>query len=149
MNFWDDDTIIKRFFDKVNKTEGCWEWTANKNHKGYGTLRLNGKMRMAHRTSFEIYHKRSIIEEMFILHSCDNRKCVNPLHLSEGTHQENMDDMVMKGRVKTKLTEEQIIEIKQKYTEQKISQFVLAKDYNVNQSQISRYINGKRWKRLN
>lgn len=52
----------------------------------------------------------------FALHSCDNPKCVNPAHLRWGTRQENIDDMVSRGRhrqsVPRKLNDAQVAAIR-------------------------------------
>lgn len=90
-----------RFWSKVAvKTENeCWEWTANRNNKGYGMFSLGsiiGK-KLAHRLSYEESFGK-IPEGMEILHSCDNPSCVNPSHLSAGTRKDNMVDAVQKGR---------------------------------------------------
>jgi len=92
-----------RFWAKVAKTEdGCWNWTASKRHKGYGAFcyyRDDGTLVQgrAHRYSWEI-HNGDIPDGMFVLHSCDNPACVNPDHLFLGTNQDNVDDMMRKGR---------------------------------------------------
>ena len=88
---------MQRFWDKVEKTDGCWVWTASKNRQGYGYFRFDGKMRKAHRMAW-LFAIGEIPEGMMVCHSCDNPSCVNPEHLWLGTGQDNMDDMNTKGR---------------------------------------------------
>lgn len=75
----------------------CWEWVGTKNADGYGLLIWDGKQYLAHRVSYEL-HRRPVPEGLFICHTCDNPSCVNPAHLYAGTHQDNMDDKVARGR---------------------------------------------------
>lgn len=86
-----------RFFNKVKKTDTCWNWIGAKNRYGYGKIMVNGKRVLAHRLSWEIH--RGSIPDLCVLHRCDNRKCVNPFHLFLGTIQDNVRDCVNKGRV--------------------------------------------------
>ena len=79
-----------RFWAKVKKTDGCWIWTATKT-KGYGRMKVDGKMKLAHRFSYEI-HKGAIPSGLEVMHACNNKPCVNPDHLSAGTHSKNIAD---------------------------------------------------------
>ena len=90
---------MKRFWDKVDKTDGCWLWTASVNPKtGYGQFsRHHGQPVDAHRFSCELAHG-PIPERHDVHHICHVRRCVNPAHLFVGTRRDNHHDMVAKGR---------------------------------------------------
>lgn len=112
-----------RFLERtsIGKLEDCWNWTGPRQRKGLGYGVFGGR-RLAHRVSFEFF-KSDIPKGMHVLHTCDNPACVNPLHLFVGTHQDNMTDMVKKGRSllnkqkgqdhrNAKLTERDVLEIR-------------------------------------
>ncbi len=144
-------TPEQRFWPKVDKTgnKGCWQWTSTLDYTGYGRFHVSPQQRgaMAHRYSYEL-HYGSIPEGFDCLHKCDNPACVNPDHLFLGTHQDNMTDMVKKGRVAKKLTKQDVLNIRQLYTSRKWRQKEIAKRYNVHQSHISYIVNYKYWKHI-
>lgn len=82
-------SLDERFWDKVNKTESCWLWTASVDHNGYGRIRDGHKMRGAHRVSWEIKNG-PIPEKLEIDHLCKCCCCVNPDHLEAVTKLENV-----------------------------------------------------------
>jgi hypothetical protein len=100
------DVDVARFWAKVERSEGCWEWTAATSH-GYGILAVKHRSRSpmrAHRVSWEI-HNGPIPGNMHVLHTCDNRRCVRIEHLFLGTNADNTADRVAKGRTRTWATE--------------------------------------------
>lgn len=78
---------------------GCFLWTGPVNYKGYGFGSFEGIRFGAHRMSY-IVHNGAIPKGMLVCHNCDQRSCINPNHLFLGTHQDNTDDMMRKGRHK-------------------------------------------------
>jgi hypothetical protein len=98
-------TDEERFWSKVDKTDGCWEWTGTLNGKGYGQIRINGRYVKAHRYSW-ILHNGNSIDGLLVCHKCDNTMCVRPEHLFLGTQSDNMRDCVEKNRFDIRLGEE-------------------------------------------
>jgi hypothetical protein len=88
------------FWSRVNRAgDGeCWEWQGPLYRNGYGAISINGIKTRAHRYSFEL-HKGPIPAGKMILHSCDNRRCVNPAHLRPGTAKDNIQDAIARGRI--------------------------------------------------
>jgi hypothetical protein len=146
----------------VNNESGCWEWTASLDKKGYGQLSQDttgdtvgvrvGKRKplKAHRLSYEI-HKGSIADGLSILHACDNPACVNPDHLSLGTHTDNMQQMLGKGRHchgenshHAKLDASAVLRI---HADPR-KQAVIAQEYGIGQQSVSRIKKENTWKHL-
>lgn len=91
-----------RFWAKVkisSEPDDCWEWTGGINPNGYGRIGSHkyGEQYSTHRLAYKLTHGE-ITDGLFVLHSCDNRKCCNPAHLFLGTHKDNVADMINKGR---------------------------------------------------
>lgn len=89
----------KRFADKVDiaDDDSCWGWKGTLIPGGYGQFWLDGKMRNAHRVAVEMAG-HPIPKGHVVMHSCDNRKCCNPKHLSIAKQSENIHDMMQKRR---------------------------------------------------
>src|SRR4029077_21237887 len=77
--------------------DGCHRWQRHIDKDGYGTMRLRGVPRRAHRMFYHIF-KGPIPEGILVCHDCDNPPCVNLEHLFLGTNLDNLADMVKKGR---------------------------------------------------
>jgi hypothetical protein len=91
------DDYIRRFWSHVEKSDGCWNWTASVASHGYGNAWDGVTVLTAHKLSWRI-HFGAVPDGSVIMHTCDNPKCVRPDHLLIGTHVDNMRDMARKGR---------------------------------------------------
>lgn len=91
-------TAIERFWRHVERSAGCWLWTAGCQSNGYGTFQVAvGDRRLAHRYSWSVHHGE-IPAGLNVLHRCDTPACVRPDHLFLGTQKDNVADMRAKGR---------------------------------------------------
>ncbi len=102
------DKIKSRFESYIYYAiDGCWYWIGHTNNHGYGIFTIKHKNLKASRVSYSIY-KGDIPDKMNVLHTCDNRSCVNPDHLYIGGQSENMRDMLSRNRWINKLTLEDV-----------------------------------------
>ena len=122
---------------------GCYEWTASLHKMGYGKFQTNGKTETAHRISYRLF-VGEIPKNLCVLHTCDNRKCVNPKHLFLGTHLENMADMRSKNRgaIKTNITEE-IANLIFEYKKLGQSQQSIGDSLGIHQTIVSKVLRNK------
>lgn len=77
--------------------EECWKWNGSTRGAGYGQCsEFVHKSRIAARAVYELCN--GLIQDAWVLHTCDNVLCVNPSHLFLGTPKDNTQDMLRKGR---------------------------------------------------
>lgn len=152
-----------RFWSKVSHPRldsDCWNWSASKNNMGYGQIRFWGKTFTAHRIAWLIANG-PIPSDICICHRCDNPACVNPSHLFLGTQTDNLHDMIAKRRhgshlhperrprgeahKRAKLTDSEVIGIRDCYKAGGISQSKIAAQYGVTRSAISLITRRKKW----
>lgn len=140
---------MERFWKKVEKTEGCWNWTAHRNALGYGTFRTGENVELAHRVSYRMAG-RLYDESLCVLHRCDNPRCVNPDHLWLGTRVENNQDREDKGRGvrcpgerngRCKLSTSQVEQLRSMYDAGWLI-IPLAKEFNISKSQVWHIVSG-------
>lgn len=148
-------SIRERFERFTDKSGDCWEWTGARSAFGYGmfTYMEGGHQRTvrAHRVALEM-SGIPIPEGQQACHRCDNPPCVRPSHLFAGTSADNTADMVAKGRKWTpssedhhwaRLTVEQVRAIRSRGGS---PQHVLAAEFGVSQTTISRILAGATWR---
>jgi hypothetical protein len=158
-----------RFWDKVRKSDGCWEWTGSSRDGLYGSFDVDRRQVMAHRFSYEL-HVGKIPAGIMVCHHCDNTKCVRPDHLFLGTAKDNNRDCAAKGRKlsgdrhplrinkeprspgekngRAILTEEKVREMRRRYDAEQATQSELVAEYGVSQSVVSKVVTRTSWKHI-
>lgn len=157
--------ITRRFWEKVDVSSGCWEWQATTISRGYGYFwvgssdQFDSDREYSHRVAYELFCG-DICDGEYVLHSCDNPKCVNPDHLRTGTQEDNMRDAMEKDRMVlpelpdnsgekhggSKLTEAEAIDVKTRYKNETASE--VASDYPISEATVRAIGQGKRWGHL-
>jgi len=146
-----------RFLPEDRPVNSCWEWQGARAGKGYGLINeggANSKKIYAHRLAWEVHNSRPVPKGLHVCHHCDNPACVNPNHLFLGTNQDNVNDKVSKGRQPrgsksqvSKLSDDDVMEIRKLGSLGK-SHTSIAKKFNVQRSNITLILHGKRWTHL-
>ena len=166
---------IKLFWEKVNKTESCWLWTASVGWNGYGMF--GRPTRRAHIIAIELAGV-TLESGQLGLHKCNTPRCVryHPEHVYVGDTAQNALDrwqsttpeqlasfknsvsLVTRGSLngEARLTEHHVIEIRKRYQEglvgrlrrSRVSVYMLAAEYDVSPSQIKRIVNRQSWRHV-
>lgn len=127
---------IDAFWSRVTVGPGCWEHSGSVGSHGYpqATHPSTGKSVPAHQVGWLVqsgYEARP----MFVLHECNNKKCVRAGHghLYLGDHVKNMDDMAKAGHPRRKLSDADVRRIRSS----RLPQRQLAACLGVSQRSIS------------
>jgi hypothetical protein len=146
------------FWSRTSPRADCLEWDGPTDAHGYGRFSWLGKSSAkAHRVSYAIAHADGELPppHALVCHTCDNRKCVKPEHLYLGTPADNMNDRDNRGRHvsshgehngASKLSESDVLEIREAYKAGGCSQRELGLRYGVNQQTVGRLVNHKTWR---
>jgi len=163
--------IEKRLIDRSKRSGGCLEWLGRINPLGYGifkirSLEMKGLTTKKTKNSYfscgvhRVAYKTwvgDIPEGNYVLHTCDNRKCIEPSHMFLGTHLDNMRDMKDKNRQNkrpgekhhlTKFSDQDVINIRKLWDTGKFSQRELYERYKVSAACMCNIIRGNTWKHL-
>lgn len=150
----------ERFFKRVEINNNCWEFLDIQPHTGYGKFMSKGITWRAHRWIMWALGHIEYKDPNCILHSCDNRKCVNPNHLRIGDRFDNAQDIKLRNRThlisnpkkgsknpQSKLTESDVLSIRNDLSNGAIGKD-LARKYNISTAVISEIRSKKLWKHI-
>lgn len=135
---------------------GCLEWSGAVADNGYGKVWDGKKVVYAHRQAY-VQNKGPISAGLCVMHSCDNRRCVDPDHLSLGSQKENLADMRRKGRdnrprgerhSKARLTAHHVEVIKKLYNWGCLDGTQIAVLFGVGYSTIYAVLKNRSWKHI-
>lgn len=146
--------VERRLKAKLEKRGDCLIWTGSTSSDGYGCLSVKGKNKAVHRLAWEL-ENGPIPAGLLIRHTCDTPLCCNINHLLLGTNLDNKNDAVTRGRHNkgedqrsAKLTENQVREIRDRYSTGDYTQKALAAQYSITQGALAQIVNRKTWKHI-
>ena len=126
--------------------EDCLLWPFSCCTPGYGTFMFEEKTYLAHRWMCQQVYGDPPYKTYHAAHSCGNRRCVNPTHLSWKTQSDNQLDRREHGthnKTRRKITEKQAQQIRSlKGIETGIE---TAAKYGVTESNVRQIQDGKTW----
>jgi len=141
----------------------CWPWIGKSFSHGYGQIQVGRKPDRrtvrSHQLSYFLANEDIEISH-WVLHSCDNRPCCNPMHLRGGTHAENTADAIERGRFLnrptvrgeqhgcSRLTENDVRDIRA-LAHQGLLQRDIGQRFGIPQATVSGIALGKAWSHLN
>lgn len=152
--------LKKRFWQNVNKhgpiqrhmKTPCWIFTMKAEISGYGAFRIEGRTQLAHRVSWFLQYD---VWPAFLLHECDVRRCVNPLHLGEGNYKLNAEDRVKRDRSakgsrhgRARLNESDIATVDVLYFRDQLTTEEIARRYGVSRGAITHAVLRHNWKHI-
>lgn len=150
-------TPKERFWSRVAITANpnkCWDWQAGLSKDGYGKVTLNGNPRTrAHRAAW--YYTYGSLPNGILRHTCDNPLCVNPNHLLEGTHADNVRDKVSRNRQQkgeavpnSVLKEADVLAIRRLLKTANLTQSAIAERFGVSRRSIGMIKTGSTWRHV-
>jgi hypothetical protein len=127
---------------------GCWVWRGKVGGPGYPRMTRRCVMVTGHRLSYQLFN--GDIGALHVCHSCDNKRCLNPEHLFLGTHQDNMTDAAIKGRMGTqrKLTVAAVRRIRAIHANKQGSYGELSREFHVGSSTIAKVVCRQIWRHV-
>jgi len=136
---------------KIGSPDECWPWIDRLHADGTGRINIRGIVFKGSQLSYLIHWGQHPYPNLYVCHFCDNRRCVNPLHLWLGTAKENSQDARRKSRSTLGMSHPQArlspTQAKSIFAlnQEGLSQQQIAKKLGIKQPQVSRILTGKRW----
>lgn len=148
----DPTTLGHTFWRRIDRSGDCWPWLGSVDHQGYGRLTVAGRQRRAHHLAWELCHG-PVPTNHVIKRTCDNRLCCNPDHLrlvssslaAESTGAGKIRGIRRRQRT-SRLTPEDVQEIRRRYAVEGLSQSALAREYAVSQPHIGSIVRSEIWR---
>lgn len=145
--------------DKSHHPQDCWIWKGFITPTGYGRYKWMQHNWLAHRLVWHLYVEELLDSSIKLCHTCDNRLCVNPVHLWKGTQQENISDCVTKGRnnhglkygtdnINARLNPDKVKQIRSLF-DNGLSVSELGRRFNIARKAIYCVIKHETWKHVN
>lgn len=142
----------------TKQQNGCITWNGSKSSLGYGSAYHDGHARLVSRLIYAMSYPNTKMDGLLVLHRCDNPPCINIDHLYLGTHKQNSQDMVRRGRQRhsgyigslspfAKLKEEQIPMIRNRFDAGEPTARI-APDFGVSRNTIRMIGIRKKWKHV-
>lgn len=152
--------LSERLWSRVDKRgpDECWLWNGYKDRQGYGRIGVaKHKIEGAHRVAWEVTFG-PIPKGLCVCHDCpdgDNPSCCNPNHLWLGDNDQNIQDMVIKGRQNrgrkhrsAKIDENAVSEIRFTKETLPVTNAALAKAWGISSNQVAYILSRKNWRHV-